>query len=194
MNSILKKYLIGIAAFLFLSGCDPQIQPEEISDGKDSATLSVNENLLSCFVGIDTTNKGHALYCSGAAFKLVSDKYVLYINPVFPLQYDSCYTVTVDSINGKGLARLYVYDHHNAHLTNFCTDLYITNFPEPTRELHAQSGNFILAFTDPDTLYHFAQHVTILVKQLTFIDSKTGEKIEIKNELFWKVGNLGMPG
>jgi hypothetical protein len=37
------------------------------------------------------------------------------------------------------------------------------------------------------------QHTSVLIKNLVFVDKDTGEKIEIKNELIWKVLYLGTP-
>jgi len=184
--------LIFILIILTLISCN---------NHNDSINNSVKQpnkpknTFANCFADIDTSQAGQSIGCSGGTYKLVNDKYVIRINPNFPIQFDSCYTITIDSLNRKLLTELLVFDNKNASLTNICTDVIITNSAEPTRHLYAQSGQIIIGFSDPSPLYgNETHHTTVFIKNLKFIDSKTGEEIELKNELLWKVLNTGTPG
>ncbi|MEZ4843272.1 MAG: hypothetical protein R3A43_03360 [Bacteroidia bacterium] len=149
----------------------------------------------TCFAGIDTLKAGQSIGCAGGTYKLINDKYVIHMLPDFPIQFDSCYSVTIDSSNAGRLTELLVFDKKDASLTNICTDLIINNAPKPTQQLQAQSGQLIIGFSDPTELYgNKTHHTTVLIKRLVFIDSKTGEKIELENELLWKVLDTGTPG
>jgi len=191
------KYLFFLILVLLISlSCNnPAPSPEDALEKKDSLPAQSTHNSLQCFIGIDTTNIGQTVGCSYAAYKLLNKNYVIYIRPDFPIQYDSCYSITIDSTNGKNLTGLLVFDHKNANLNNLCTDLIVTDNPEPSRKLFAQSGSLILAFSNSKDSQGFpTNYVTVLIKKLVFIDFKTGKKIEIENELLWKVQDLGTPG
>ena len=192
----MRYLLFSILALFSLGSCVNPHPDEDFSETPEDTILkgSMNSSLL-CFDGLDTTNVDHTTGCTAGIYKLINKKYVIYINPDFPVQFDSCYSVSIDTSNGKYLTQLIIFDNNDAHLTNFCTDVTITNFPKSTRELSAQSGNIILAFSNPVKLYgNDTYYMNVFIKDLIFIDINTGEKIEIKNELLWKVLNTGTPG
>jgi hypothetical protein len=152
------------------------------------------ENFGKCFINIDTSAVGQAIGCVGGVYKLVNDRYVIGLYFDLPIQFDSCYTISIDTLNGE-LTELWVFDNKDASLTNVCTDIIITNSAEPTRKLHAKSGELVIGFSDPTEYYgNSTRHTTVLIKSLVFKDFKTGERIELKNELLWKVLDLGTPG
>lgn len=162
----------------------------------DSVLLVDNSiaNFEKYFINIDTTAAGQTIGCIGGVYKLVNDRYVIRLNFDLPIQFDSCYTISIDTLNGE-LAELWIFDNKDASLTNACTDTFITNSPEPTRKLQAKSGQLVIGFSDPTEYYgNSTQHTTVLIKSLVFTDFKTGERIELKNELLWKVLDLGTPG
>lgn len=147
------------------------------------------------FADIDTTMAGQSIGCAAGTYKLINDKYVIHILHQFPVHFDSCYSVTIDSMQNGFIIELFVFDNNNANLTNICTDVIVTNNPGPTRLLNAQSGQLIIGFSDPLDYYgHMSHHTSILIKNLVFVDAKTGEKIELKDELIWKVLDRGIPG
>lgn len=184
--------LIFILIVLALVCCNKQ------SDSvKNSATQTdKSKNTFEAhFADIDTLKTGQSIGCSGGVYKLINDTYVIRILPDFPVQFDSCYSVTIDSSNAERFTELLVFDKRDANLSNICTDVIITNIPKPTRQLHAQSGQLIIGFSDPTDRYgSTTHHTTVLIKRLVFLDSKTGEKIELKNEVLWKVLDTGTPG
>jgi hypothetical protein len=184
--------LIFILTILTLASCNNQSSPR--ANSTRQADKSKN-TFATCFAEIDTLKAGQIIGCTGETYKLINDKYVIRIFPDFPIQFDSCYTITIDSSNAERLTELLVFDNMDASLTNICNDLTITNAPKPTQQLHAQSGRLIIGFSDPTELYgNKTHHTTILIKRLVFIDGKTGDKIELVNELFWKVLDRGTPG
>ncbi len=192
----MRYLLFSILALLSLGSCDSDGQDIDITENTgDSIPKHSSNNSLLCFNGLDTSNVDQTTGCTAGIYKLINDKHVIFINPDFPVQFDSCYSINIDSLNGKHLAQLIIFDNKDAHLGNFCTDVFTTNSPKPTRQLSAQSGSMLVAFSNPVQLYgNETYHMNVLIKHLIFIDYKTGEKIEIKNELIWKVLNTGTPG
>ncbi len=177
---------------LILASCLGQSDP---TNNNARRREKFKNTFASCFAGIDTSKVGKSVGCSGGTFKLINDKYVICILPDFPVQFDSCYRITIDSTNAESLTELLIFDNDSANLTNICTDVIITNIASPTRQLSAQGGQLIIGFSDPTEYYgNQTYHTTILVKKLVFIDNNTGEKIELRNELLWKVLNTGIPG
>ena len=169
---------------------------KDLSEYKSETVDSIFKNdFANCFANVDTTKLGQTIGCEGGIYKLLNRKSVLCINFDLPVQFDSCYSVIIDGSNGKHLTSLIAFDNNNANLSNICSDIEIVNNPEPTRFLYAQSGNFILAYSNPTKLHGNPTYsVTILIKKLVFFDYKTGEKIIIENELLWKVLNAGIGG
>jgi hypothetical protein len=193
------RRLIFILTILTLVSCNNQSDTFDFSaiQYENPAILpDKSKNTFStCFADIDTSRAGRALGCSGWTYKLINDKYVIRIFPNVAVQYDSCYTLTIDSSNAGRLTELLIFDNKDANLSNICTDLINVNIPRPKRKLHAQSGQLIVGFSDPTELYgNQTHHTTILIKKLVFIDSITGDKIELENELLWKVLDTGTPG
>ena len=185
------RTFIYILSLLTFASCNNQ-HDTKVDAKQPVKSIHTFEN---CFGGIDTTNAGQSIGCAAGTYKLINDKYVFYIRHPLPVQFDSCYSVTIDSMQKEFIIELFVFDHNQANLTNICTDVIRVNNPEPTRLLAAQSGQLIIGFSDPIDYYgHMSHHTSILIKQLVFIDAKTGEKIELKDELIWKVLDTGRPG
>ena len=184
--------LIFILTILTLLGFHNRSNPKHNSVGQPDKSKST---FATCFANLDTSKAGESIACSGKTFKLINERYVIQIFPDLPIQFDSCYTIIIDSLNGRRLTGLFVFNNKDANLTNICRDVLIINGPAPTKELYAQSGQIIIGFSDPTELYgNQTYHTTILIKGLVFIDSSTGYKIELENELLWKVLDLGTPG
>jgi hypothetical protein len=186
------RKLIFIAGVLIFVRCTNQ---NETKDSSLEQSGGLKDIFKTCFAHIDTLKIGQSIGCSNGAYKLINNKYVIRILPNFPIQFDSCYAITIDSSNGKLLTELLVFDNKDANLTNICTDLINTTASKPSRQLYAQSGQLIIGSSDPTELNGTkTSRTTIFIKRLLFIDSKTGEKIELANELLWKVLNTGTPG
>ena len=183
---------IFILTILSLFNCNYQSKKTAFSKTQPNTSKNKSTN---CFSDIDTTKNGMTISCSGGIYKLINNKFVVHILPDFPVKFDSCYTITIDSSNAEKLTELLIFDSKNANLTNTCTDLIKLHNPNPSRTLHAESGQLIVRFSDPTELYgNRTYHTTILIKRLIFYDYKTRKKIELKNELLWKVLNTGTPG
>ena len=192
----MKTLILILVLFLTLESFQNKSLRKNLSEYKsENVDTIVKNDFANCFANVDTTNQGQTIGCEGGIYKLLNKKNILLINFDFPIQFDSCYSVIVDGSKGKQLASLLAFDNNNANLANICSDVEIVNNPEPTRFLYAQSGNFILAFSNPTKLHgNPTYRVTILIKKLVFFDYKTGEKIIIENELLWKVLNAGIGG
>ena len=184
--------LLSILTILTFTSCNSQSDTPEnfaIEADKSENTFAI------CFADIDTSNAGQSIACSAGTYKLINDKYVIRILHDFPIQLDSCYSITIDSTKAGVLTELLVFDYKDASLTNICSDILLENFSGPSRKLYPKSGEVIIGHSDPTELYgNKTQRTTILIKNLVFTDSKTGETIEITNELIWKVLNKGTPG
>ena len=184
--------LIFILTILTFVSCNNQ---SDSIDNSIKQQAKPKINFATCFANIDTLKAGQSICCSGGTYKIINDKYVIRIFPDFPIQFDSCYSITIDSSNAGRLTELLIFDNKNANLSNICTDIIITNNHSLTRQLIAQSGEIIIGFSDPTELYgNQTHHTTILIKRLVFVDSKTGETIEFENEIIWKVLDTGTPG
>lgn len=179
-----SRTLIFVLTILALATCRKQ----------SNTTGSLENFFASCFANIDTLNVGESRACSGETFKLINDRYVIYLSLDFPIQFESCYTISIDTANGKKMADLWVFDNKDANLTNICTDILMMNVAKPSRSLSAQRGELIVAYSDATDYGNERPHITVLIKKLVFIDGKTGNTIEIENELIWKVPDVGTPG
>lgn len=152
------------------------------------------ETTKACFMGLDTTKKSKTLGCAGWTYKLLNSQYLIRINPNLPVQFDSCIHVTIDSVNANHMTELLVFANNKANLTSVCKDVIIINNPEPTRKLIANRGRLIIGYY-PAPKGSAARHLTtVYIVYLVFMDSKTGKLIEIKDELLWKVPDMGFPG
>ena len=188
----MRFIVLFIFFVLTLSSCNNR---QDNTHNLKTQTKTSANNFATCFKNIDTSKAGKSISCSGGVYKLINGKYVLHISADFPVQFDSCYNIIIDTSNAKHLTELLSFKNNEANLTNICTDVFVTNIPKPTKQLFAQIGQLIIGFSDPTELYGTKTYrTTILIKNLVFVDSVTGEKTEIKNELIWKVLNLGTPG
>ncbi|MFL5752606.1 MAG: hypothetical protein ACJ76F_04305 [Bacteroidia bacterium] len=162
----------------------------------EAAQAPSKMDFATAFKGVDTSKTGLTVACSSGQYKLISDKLVLHFKPYFPVQFDSSYTVAIDGINASQIVELLVYDNNKSSLSNFCSDVVVNSeTSEPSRRLVAQQGNIIVGYSDPTELSGVkTSRITIYIKDMTFIDEKTGEKFELKNELLWKVLDIGTAG
>lgn len=180
---IVVPFLLFVSTF---TSCDKKHLSKE-SD-------KIQNTFAVCFANVDTTKVGQSISCGNGVYKLINEKYVLWVSLRFPVQYDSCYIVTIDSLNGIGTAQLVFYPQDKATLADHCNDIIICNNPIPTKTLIAERGQLLIGFSNPTMLQGYkTQHTSVLIKNLVFVDKDTGEKIEIKNELIWKVLYLGTP-
>jgi hypothetical protein len=88
---IVVPFLLFISTFI---SCDNQHLSKE-SD-------KIQNTFAVCFANVDTTKGGQNISCGDGVYKLINEKYVLWVSLCFPIQYDSCYIVTIDSLNGIG--------------------------------------------------------------------------------------------
>jgi hypothetical protein len=185
----MRILILVLTIFTFLA-CHKQREVTSDSTHIDNSIRTLEK----CFINIDTVTVGQTIGCVGGIYKLIDDRYVVRLDLDVPIQFDSCYTISIDTLDGKW-AELWVFDNKNASLTNICTDILITNSSGPARKLHAKSGQLVIGFSDRTEYYGNAtQYTTVLIKSLLFTDFKTGKSIELKNELLWKVLDLGTPG
>jgi hypothetical protein len=192
----MKTAILTLFSFLILVSCNNQNENASHSENKKDATPRIIKNTFAkCFDEVDTSKTSESSACSSRAFKIIGDEFVLGISAYFPVQFDSCYSVMIDSSNAKKMGGLLIFKKGKANLNNICTDITNSDNPEPIEHLTPQSGEFIIGFTkDKGVNGTFGRYVTILVKHIVFIDDKTGKKYEFENELFWKVLDVGTPG
>lgn len=184
--------LFFILPILLIAGCNSH---SSLKNRKEIKRKKAIASFARCFAGIDTTKTGQCISCGAGTYKMINDKYVIWIRHEFVYRLDSCYNITIDSLNTKVVAELRVYDNHNATLENICTDVINVNLHEPTRKLIAKKGQLIIGLSESANLNgDQARYTTILIKKLTFEDTKSGEIITFENELLWKVHDEGTPG
>ncbi len=189
------KKLYYLLTIVLLAACTNQQTSKKTDKFRAEEPITVP---MPCFAGIDTTKAGESIACGQSVYKLVNNQYVLRINPKFSPSPGKCHHITLDSLSGSLLTELIIYDKKNASLTNYCSDIIIrmeNGPPVVTRHLHAVKGEFMIGYSDSSSengLLNYRQ--SIFIKNLLFRDPKTGKKIEIKNELIWKVRDIGTPG
>jgi len=160
----------------------------------DTSKIPVQKRFTSCFKNIDTTKTGYAVSCSWGTYKLINNKYILRIaTQLYPPKINWCYDITINKLNLKPLVELLVYDKNNATLSNICTDMGDLNNPHPSRRFQSTTGQVIIGFTAAKNSYDDLD-ISVLLRDIFFTDSTTGERIEFKNELIWKVLYDGIPG
>ncbi len=177
------KSLIGIVILLIaLCGCYSNQPPPQ-------------KDFTDCFQQVDTAQEMSTDGCSAGYFKVISDQYVVRIAPTFTIQKDTCLEFTLSDTTQKIEIELWIFERNEANLTNICSDIFIVGMPEHQKALPASAGNIILGGSDIVDYYgNKMPLVSILVKELVFVDPETDERIEVQNELLWKIMNRGTPG
>ena len=151
------------------------------------------QNPADDFALIDTSKAGSSIGCGGSLFKLLNDSCVLVIH--LPSHLPDGVHLQVDSIHSPASADLYLFSKDSASLMNICTDLIISNAPRPIATLQAFSGELVFRRESPIPLYgSLAPVSSIIVKYLSFADSTSTFELHVKDELLWRVVDLGTPG
>ncbi|WP_300665095.1 hypothetical protein [Fluviicola sp.] len=190
------KVFVLLLGILFLLSCS-----NESNDNENESLLNrLNEKDRSTktfetyFANMDSTKAGESIGCANGIYKLINNRYVLHITSDLPVQFDSCYSVSV-GLNDRVNIELLVFDNKDASFASICTDLVNVNSPKPTQTWPAKSGLFVLGYSNPAVLHGIPMRQTsIYVNELIFIKPQTGEHIRIARELIWKVADLGTPG
>jgi hypothetical protein len=192
--------LILLFAFSLLTINKRDQQLNTSTNSSDSSKNISKKIFTSCIKDFDTTKCKQDLLlrkvasCSWGTYKFISNKYILRINTeLFTQRLENYYEVNVDNSNTKNIAELLVYDKLDATLNNICTDMGDLSSPKASRHLKPQSGRLFIGFITP--INSFDQFdVSILIKQLVFIDPITKQTINIDKEVIWKVFYDGIPG
>jgi hypothetical protein len=178
---------------IFLS-CSSPIE-DEIKEPESILELDAERTFTDCFPTPDPDFKQTAIGCSGGSYKRINDEYVLRIYADQVMEYDECHFLTNDSLVKNFNATLIVFNEGQASLANICTDVISMDAPSPIETLNECTGSITISQSDPTDYYgNEMPKISIMVHNLVFKNSRTGEEIEIKNELFWKVLNTGTAG
>lgn len=189
----MKTHLL-LLIVLAVASCTNQ-QNRDLKSQETAVPVQPKSDFEIKFAHADTTKAGESVACIGGIYKLINDKYVIHFTSELPVQFDSCYTIDFKDINRKLKAELLIFTNKKSNLVNICTDLISPNNPEPLRTAYTESGKVLFGYSNPTKLYgNQTQSSSIWIKELIFVDPKTGEKIKISNELLWKVLDLGTPG
>jgi hypothetical protein len=182
-----------ICCFFVIASCE--FQQNGKKSGMKSKSISKN-TFANCFSNLDTIiDSNIQIACIAGVYKRISNRYVVRILPTQPIQFDSCCIINLENVNEKLVVELLIFDQNDASLTNICSDIQFINFPKPTKILSAQIGELVIGYSDPTELYgNNTYHTTIFIKHLLFSDPISKDKIEVNNELLWKVLNMGTPG
>jgi hypothetical protein len=174
---LIASFSVFIALTLIFSACTTP--PEDNNELE-------KEELKECFLNCDTIEVGKSIGCSHAYYKMIEDKFILKITPHTVLRFDSCQMIYLDSINGSDWAHILFYANPRAFMENTC-QAPDTSIQVPLKAIPASYGTLIIEHTHETIAGKKSPYTTILIKHLYFKDALTGEKIEIKNELIWKV-------
>jgi hypothetical protein len=180
--------LLSFSIILALFGCSGSGNDEVIVDEIETGRLK------ECFLGYDTVNVGTSRGCAFGYYKLINGSYVVRISPKMKILFDSCQTIYLDSTEAPQWAELLIFKEGKATLANFCSDVNIINSEKPVMRLNGHKGVLIIEFNNEDRKSGRIQRATIMIKQMEFINPKSGEKIELRNELLWKIADQGVPG
>ncbi|MDF7810445.1 hypothetical protein [Hymenobacter sp. YC55] len=144
-----------------------------------------------CFSNIHHSDFARALGCHNTFYKLIGKKYVLSIKLDTLPQTGSCITAQGPRTIQYFMAALSVYKDSKANLNNICTDVTTVNSARPVRKIVSKTGEIVIGVSSKTDYYgEAADVVSIMVKRLIFYDKENNKKIEIKNEMFWKVVNV----
>jgi hypothetical protein len=167
-----------ISLSLILSACSA---PPEDNNKQEE------EELKECFLNCDTVEVGKSMGCSDSYYKIIGEKFILKITPHTVLRFDSCQTIYLDSINGPDWAHLLLYMNPENIMSRPCEIPDNGVYDIPLKIIPASSGTLVMEHTHETKAGKRSQYTTILIKHVFFKDPETGEKIEVKNELIWKV-------
>jgi len=118
---------------------------------------------------------------------------VLLISYNAPFQYDTCTHIVIDTTGAGIFAQLIIFKDGEANLFDYCNDY--GNGIIPIKALTKATGDFYIKFSAPTQFRGTANPTaSIFIRQLVFTDTSINRSIEIKNELFWKVYQLGPAG
>jgi hypothetical protein len=145
------------------------------------------EELKECFLNCDTIEVGKSIGCNQAYYKMINETFILKITPHTVLRFDSCQTIYLDSINGTDWAHILFYRDPKKIMENTCPASDKNTNEAPLKIIPASYGTLIIEHTHETIAGKTSQYTTILIKHVFFKNPATGEKIEVENELIWKV-------
>jgi hypothetical protein len=181
-----SSIVLAFSLIAVLYGCK---ELPKTSDAKNSS-----DEPSDCFSDIDTSASGDSDYCADGLYKLVSDKYVISISSEFLNKFDRCASIIIDDAVRPHITVL-VFDNNDADLTNFCSDVIIVNHHQPTRKVMVKDGQLSIGFYNTENRYgNMERRITVLIKDLLFIDPQSQQQIRLINELVWKAPDTGTPG
>jgi starvation-inducible outer membrane lipoprotein len=183
INSLITSFrALFISLALIISACSAP--PEDNNELE-------KEELKECFLNCDTIEVGKSIGCAGAYYKMINEKFILKITPHTILRFDSCQTIYLDSINGTDWAHILFYNDPRNFMENTCQASGKNTSEVPSKIIPASYGTLIIEHTHETIAGKTSQYTTILIKHVFFKDPVTGEKIEVENELIWKVLDAG---
>jgi len=132
--------------------------------------------------------------CSWGTYKLVDTKYIIWVNTEkLPHAIGKYYEINIQSKTHNKMVEVLVYGQNDATLANICTDMLWQSKAQPTHRINPLSGTLVISLTEPQNKFDMFE-ISVLIKNLLFIDPITQNKIEVKNEVIWKAIYQGIPG
>jgi hypothetical protein len=187
-----KSFFLILSLFVLSCTHSDRELEEKVPEIMNTET---NSSFNNCFPAPDTNFVQTAIGCGGGSYKLINDEHVLRIYADQVMDYGDCMFLTNDSLAQNFNATLVVFNKGEASLANICTDVVSMDAPSPIETLNDCQGSITIGQSDPTEYYgNEMPKMSIMVHYLVFENPRTGEKIEIENELFWKVLNTGSPG
>lgn len=189
----MKKIIFIVVVIILSSACDNPKESGIFDNVKDTIVIdNTAENVINKDVGayLDTSKAGEALGCASGFFKLLNKDMVLRIGHA--IVTDKKTGTTVDSTCD---IELLLFEKGKAHLQDICTDVIADNLSKPIESIKVNKGAIKSVSTEKVEYYgNKTYKLTIIFENLIFIHPKSGTVIEIKNELYYKVLDMGISG
>jgi len=179
---------------LFLVACSSSKTGSKVEQDSDKAIeLEGERSFEECFPTPDANFEQTVTGCAQGFSKVISDQFVLRISPDLDLAYGECIEWKLESGSHPEI-ELLIFKKGESSLMNICTGIIMAQAPKPIKRLNQSLGMITIGKSDP-TDYDGQElpKITIRVDELIFFDSDTYEEMVIRDELFWKVLDKGMP-
>lgn len=182
--------LISLVVAICFIGCTDNSTQRAKKQAGNIDTL-IHPYIFDCFKSVDTTRPMITSACDNTFYKVIDSDHVIVIHNTAPLQFDSCAHILINTTNR--LAELLVFKRGEANIVNFCNDY--SPKPLPERSLVKAFGDFYIKLYKPIE-YRGTDKPTasIYIPGITFLDSLRNTQVKIKDELLWKVYQLGPAG
>ncbi|MBL1280644.1 MAG: hypothetical protein COA33_010240 [Fluviicola sp.] len=185
------KNIVAILGLLLLASCTGNSEQNNQGDTENE----LNSKFQEYFQSLDTIQKNYSVGCASGFYKILDERFVIRISPSLDFEYDNIKKLKVGTNSFEVSLELLEFEEGKASLFNICTDMHIGNVAKPINKYTNCIGTLVIGKSDPTDYYgNIMPRVSIYLDKVIFYDSLGNEKINIENELLWKVLDRGTPG